>query len=41
MAIESHMTSWITAELKLPPRIQNVYAAALVPVTFKSEGRYS
>ncbi|WP_341283188.1 hypothetical protein MHI43_28485 [Paenibacillus sp. FSL H8-0457] len=32
MVIESHMTFWVTAELKMPPRMQNGYAAASVPV---------
>lgn len=32
MVIESHMTFWVTTELRMPPRMQNGYAAAPVPV---------
>ncbi|MCV4235657.1 hypothetical protein OHJ21_31215 [Virgibacillus sp. LDC1] len=31
MVIESHMTFWVTAELKLPPRMQQAYFSASVP----------
>ncbi|WP_339219963.1 hypothetical protein [Paenibacillus sp. FSL W7-1332] len=31
MVIESHMTFWVTAELKLPPRMQQAYASISAP----------